>query len=731
MSNSNEICKRDLQINEIKSKLLKNMDRTLNHLEFGLQLHKETIAHDIFDLVTMAQIAKNSTSTLSNQQSNCNLTYIYKEALNLFSDISLNPLIRYDFSRFTIPKMICFFNNESFLNQQMSTMSTLSSMRVNDRSIALPNLLTNEMVINAMSVSIYSLSSQTDSQLEHNFNLESQLCEGFLRAKSSKNIQDLYLYMISLGRYALSLKKCDEHMFVCVKHLLEIFDSNENDNWSSFTSALAQRQLFILSKRINMQELLGEFEEKGNLFFIFEFFLILNIYCEFMKIIVCEIISDTIFNSIQRHQIKYIQFKQQQTLNNNAVTSSTSYLQNANYSLKDVLRVFNVIDSCGFIRNYQRYLVPYLAYKATIKDLNQKIITKSLEFLARKINSNISRLIEENFQYVFTYTTLLNSNEIANVFHYISNEIHLDIDKLINCNKQRLFNELLSRCGNLKYRQKVWQAVCVLTAANSEEATALVTMQLDDSRIVKSIEPGLLAALIHFDMCLMRSSINLKEKCQVLESLNELIGLLGPLVITKVRYKIMTTLKLAMKQCSKFSELNCKLWDTFLRNVDKSALGAILNQVSVNLLHLLELQPYKISKIFEYLIIQNKNHLESYFNELYFLPEQTCLNQVNQTLRKYTDVKYILDKSINTSESTSAAGIRALVNLIKHYLKGALHENGDLRVKALEKLYTLLREKCSEIIYIIQRQENSQIISEIVLALLNGCRDSDARAKLL
>jgi len=62
---------------------------------------------------------------------------------------------------------------------------------------------------------------------------------------------------------------------------------------------------------------------------------------------------------------------------------------------------------------------------------------------------------------------------------------------------------------------------------------------------------------------------------------------------------------------------------------------------------------------------------------------------------------------------------------------GALHENADLRVKALEKLYSLLKEKCSEIIYLIQRQENSQIISEIVLALLNGCRDSDPRAKLL
>lgn len=258
-------------------------------------------------------------------------------------------------------------------------------------------------------------------------------------------------------------------------------------------------------------------------------------------------------------------------------------------------------------------------------------------------------------------------------------------------------------------------------------------MQLDDKRVVKAIEPGLLAALIHFDMCLMRSHINLKEKCQVLESLNVLIGILGPAIITKVRYKIMTTLKLAMQQCSKFSELNCKLWDTFLRNMDKSALGAILNQISVSLLNLLDAQPYKISKIFEYLIIQNKNHLEGYFNELYFIPEQTCLNQVNQTLKKYTDVKYLLDKSTKsaTLDTTSTASIKALVGLIKHYLKGALHENADLRVKALEKLYSLLKDKCSEIIYLIQRQENSHMISEIVLALLNGCRDSDPKAKLL
>ena len=84
-----------------------------------------------------------------------------------------------------------------------------------------------------------------------------------------------------------------------------------------------------------------------------------------------------------------------------------------------------------------------------------------------------------------------------------------------------------------------------------------------------------------------------------------------------------------------------------------------------------------------------------------------------------------------TGNNANSSSIKALIYLIKQYLKGAMHENADLRVKALEKLYTLLREKNSEIVFLIERQENTQIISEIMLALLNGCRDSDHRVKLL
>lgn len=337
--------------NEIKSNLLKNLGRIFNHLEFGRQLNKQIlVASDLNEDMSIS----NSATLLVKPNNQTNLTYIYKESINLLADISLDSLARFDFARHSIPKLICL-NSTSIANKS-DTKTAVSSLS--------PASSNEELISKAMSMSIFSLTSDSDPQLDHNFNFENQLCEGFLRAKSSKNHQDLYMYIICLGRFALSLKKCDEYMFLCVKHLLEIFDAEDSkDKWTQFASALAQRQLFILSKRINMAELLNEFEEK-----------------------VCEIISDTVFNSIQRHQIYYSQLKQQQAnqgsisaLSNstNFLSSSnterSSYLQSANNSLKDVLRVFNVNDSLAFVKSYQRYLVAYLTYKVTLNENNHKV----------------------------------------------------------------------------------------------------------------------------------------------------------------------------------------------------------------------------------------------------------------------------------------------------------------------------------------------------------------------
>ena len=156
------------------------------------------------------------------------------------------------------------------------------------------------------------------------------------------------------------------------------------DEWSQLTSALAQRELLLISKKLNMQELLAEFEEK-----------------------VCEIVSDTIYNTIEMVCTR--------SMSRQNFISTSHYLQSANHSLKNILKVFNYIDSCGFIRTYQRYLVPYLTHRATCENTNYKIITKSIEFLSRKLNTNITKLVEDTFPYIFTYTTL-HSNEIGNFF---------------------------------------------------------------------------------------------------------------------------------------------------------------------------------------------------------------------------------------------------------------------------------------------------------------------------
>jgi hypothetical protein len=92
----------------------------------------------------------------------------------------------------------------------------------------------DEDTAKAMQQSIYSLSSNDSNeymQINHNFNLENQLCEGFLNGKNSKSLFNMHLFIVALGRFALSMSRsADEYVFVCVKHLLEIIDSNQAED---------------------------------------------------------------------------------------------------------------------------------------------------------------------------------------------------------------------------------------------------------------------------------------------------------------------------------------------------------------------------------------------------------------------------------------------------------------------------------------------------------------------
>lgn len=161
-------------------------------------------------------------------------------------------LYRFDFARLSISKLI---SNYNYHHHQGFSSSNHSLEKRSQANLDKHHLIMDEDTANAMQQSVYSLSSHTDPQLNHNFNLENQLCEGFLNAKNSKSIANMYLFIIGLGRFALSMTQSDEYVFVCVKHLLEIIDSNQGDvdDWCLLARSLAQRQLIAISKKINMK----------------------------------------------------------------------------------------------------------------------------------------------------------------------------------------------------------------------------------------------------------------------------------------------------------------------------------------------------------------------------------------------------------------------------------------------------------------------------------------------
>lgn len=85
------------------------------------------------------------------------------------------------------------------------------------------------------------------------------------------------------------------------------------------------------------------------------------------------------------------------------------------------------------------------------------------------------------------------------------------------------------------------------------------------------------------------------------------MDLLGPRCISKVRVKLMGTLRTLLQiKDQDFPKICCAAWKTFVQNIDILALGMLLNQVSAMLLPLLEIEPELTAEIFKYMIIDKK-----------------------------------------------------------------------------------------------------------------------------
>ena len=178
--------------------------------------------------------------------------------------------------------------------------------------------------------------------------------------------------------------------------------------------------------------------------------------------------------------------------------------------------------------------------------------------------------------------------------------------------------------------------------------------------------------ILAFYNTVLLTNTDLEEKRLALESLVQLMQVMGPRYMTSVRVKVMAILRLGLRFKDKgFPELSCEAWERFVQSVDLTSLGPMLSQICVTLLPYLTHLPARVTQIFDFLIVRNKAALQEHFHEIYFLPDVPELREVNAVLR------------LACGEAARQADLKTLV---RQSLKGVAHESLDVRRYALSKL---------------------------------------------
>ncbi|XP_045440081.1 serine/threonine-protein kinase ATR isoform X4 [Pipistrellus kuhlii] len=308
------------------------------------------------------------------------------------------------------------------------------------------------------------------------------------------------------------------------------------------------------------------------------------------------------------------------------------------------------------------------------------------------------------------------TDELERALHYLKNETEIELGSLLRQDFQGLHNELLLRIG--ENYQKVFNGLSILASfASSDDPYQGPRDSISPEQMADYLQPKLLGILAFFNMQLLSSSVGIEDKKMALNSLMSLMKLMGPKHVSSVRVKMMTTLRSGLRFKDDFPELCCRAWDCFVRCLDRTYLGSLLSHVIVALLPLIHIQPKETAAIFHYLIIENRDAVQDFLHEIYFLPDHLELKKIKAVLQEYRK---------ETSESTD------LQTTLQLSMKAVQHENVDVRIHALKSLKeTLYKNQDKLIKYATDSETVEPVISQLVTVLLKGCQDANSQARLL
>jgi len=377
--------------------------------------------------------------------------------------------------------------------------------------------------------------------------------------------------------------------------------------------------------------------------------------------------------------------------------------------LQKVADVFAFEDVQSYLKATEHLLVPYIVQKASP---TASLLMKTISWLMD--DPNHKNVIVRTIGHVFCHIVCScdGPEESQKVFSYIENEMELTLTRLLRLGNH--IDSLLLMHLSTHHGQVLNGLKSLLQAKGSFEGIhiSLIT----NEELASLLQPNLLGILVYFDKRLKDATVPIEDKRQAFKSLIQLMRLMGPQHITTVRMHIMTTLRIGLQfKDRQFTELCCEAWNCFVRLLDVNVLGPMLSQIVANLLPLLKTEPAKVSEIFKFLIVDNKEVLKQYLHELYFLPDTLELQHIKSDLEPFVDAVYSNGD---------------LQMQIEYLIKGVSHELLDIRHMALSKLIHSLQVNKDVLHSLVLSSETAHpVISQLVNVLLSGCREPDPTAR--
>ncbi|MBN3304026.1 ATR kinase, partial [Amia calva] len=380
--------------------------------------------------------------------------------------------------------------------------------------------------------------------------------------------------------------------------------------------------------------------------------------------------------------------------------------------LSQVAHVFDFPDLNRFFNRTLQVLLPYLAARAS------PTASALIRTIAKQLNVNRREILINNFKYIFSHLVCsCAKDELERAFHYLKNETEIELGSLLRQDFQGLHNELLLRLG--EHYQQVFNGLAILASfASSDDPYQGPRDITTPEQMADYLQPKLLGILAFFNMQLLSSSVGEKDKKKMaLNSLLALMTLMGPKHISSVRVKMMTTLRTGLRYKDDFPELCCQSWHCFVRCLEKAYLGPLLSHVIVALLPLIPIQPKETAVIFHYLIVENRDEVQDFLHEIYFLPDHSELKEIHKVLQDYRK---------QTSKSTD------LQTALQLSMRAIQHENVDVRIHALTSLKEMMYNNQERLLkYVMDSEMVEPVISQLVMVLLKGCQDVSPEARLL